>query len=119
MLLIRCPYCEAERPELEFTYAGEAHIARPADPSALSDDEWRDFLFVRTNPRGRHFERWRHMHGCGRFFNAVRDTVTDKFAMTYKAGAPRPSDEEIALASSAVAGSAAAPAAASVKDARP
>ena len=24
-------------------------------------------------------------HGCGRFFNAVRDTVTDKFVTTYKA----------------------------------
>ena len=32
MLLIRCPYCETERPEIEFRYAGEAHIARPADP---------------------------------------------------------------------------------------
>ena len=54
MLLIRCPYCEMERPELEFAYAGEAHIARPADPSTLTDDEWRDFLFTRSNPRGTH-----------------------------------------------------------------
>ena len=37
MLLIHCPYCEDTLPELEFAYAGEAHIARPADPSALSD----------------------------------------------------------------------------------
>ena len=29
-------------------------------------------------------------HGCGRFFNAARDTVTDKFLMTYKAGEPKP-----------------------------
>lgn len=90
MLLIRCPYCEMERPELEFAYAGEAHIARPADPSTLSDEEWRDFLFTRPNPRGTHYERWRHIHGCGRFFNAVRDTVSDKFVVTYKAGKPRP-----------------------------
>ena len=34
-------------------------------------------------------ERWRHIHGCGRFFNAVRDTVSDKFEVTYKAGEPR------------------------------
>ena len=33
MLLIRCPYCEEERPELEFRNAGEAHVARPADPA--------------------------------------------------------------------------------------
>lgn len=90
MLLIHCPYCEETLPEPEFAYAGEAHVARPADPSALSDEEWRDFLFVRSNPRGTHFERWRHVHGCGRFFNAVRDTVSDKFTTTYRAGLPRP-----------------------------
>ena len=89
MILIHCPYCDDARPELEFAYAGEAHIARPADPAALSDGEWEGYLFIRTNPRGRHNERWRHIHGCGRFFNAVRDTVTDKFELTYKAGEPR------------------------------
>ena len=35
MLLIHCPYCDETLPELEFTYAGEAHIARPADPSPI------------------------------------------------------------------------------------
>ena len=44
MLLIHCPYCDDTLPELEFAYAGEAHIARPADPMSLSDEEWRDFL---------------------------------------------------------------------------
>ncbi len=100
MLLIRCPYCEAELPEVEFSYAGEAHIARPADPSALSDEDWKTHLFIRSNPRGRHFERWHHVHGCGRFFNAVRDTVSDRFAMTYPAGAARPTDAEIERAAS-------------------
>jgi len=90
MLLIVCPYCEEARPELEFAYAGEAHIARPANPSALTDEQWRDHLYVRSNPRGLHAERWRHQHGCGRFFNAVRDTVSDKFMLTYKTGLPRP-----------------------------
>jgi sarcosine oxidase, subunit delta len=95
MLLIKCPYCREARPEIEFRYAGEAHIARPDDPAALSDEEWARYLFIRSNPRGQHFERWVHVHGCGRFFNAVRDTVTDKFVMTYKIGLPRPSPEEI------------------------
>lgn len=95
MLLIRCPYCGTERPELEFTYAGEAHIARPLDPSQLTDEEWRDHLFIRSNPRGLHYERWRHQHGCGRFFNAARDTVSDKFLITYKAGLPRPSETQL------------------------
>ena len=90
MLLITCPYCAAARPELEFAYAGEAHLARPPDPATLSDEEWRDHLYVRSNTRGIHHERWRHLHGCGRYFNAVRDTVTDKFFSTYQAGQPRP-----------------------------
>lgn len=90
MLLIHCPYCDEDRPELEFAYAGEAHIARPEKPSELSDDDWRDFLYIRTNARGVHAERWRHIHGCGRFFNALRETVSDKFLATYEAGAARP-----------------------------
>ncbi len=86
MMLIHCPYCDEARPEIEFAYGGEAHIARPVDPSTQSDPEWEGFLFYRSNTKGRHHERWRHTHGCGRFFNAVRDTVTDKFECTYKAG---------------------------------
>ena len=95
MLLIHCPYCDQSLPELEFTYAGEAHIERPRNPSALSDEEWRDYLFIRSNRRGTHFERWRHLHGCARFFNAVRETVGDQFLLTYKAGEPRPSEAQL------------------------
>ena len=95
MLLIRCPCCDEERPEVEFVYAGEAHIARPRNPSQASDEQWMEHLFIRSNTRGVHFERWRHTHGCARYFNAVRDTVSDKFLMTYEAGRPRPSEAEI------------------------
>ncbi|NNM62319.1 MAG: sarcosine oxidase subunit delta, partial [Steroidobacteraceae bacterium] len=28
MLLIPCPYC-GKRPEIEFTYGGQAHLVRP------------------------------------------------------------------------------------------
>ena len=90
MLLIRCPYCEMERPELEFHYGGEAHVARPLDPSKVNDDEWANFLFFRSNPRGLTAERWRHSFGCGRFFNCVRDTVSDKILKTYRAGEAKP-----------------------------
>jgi sarcosine oxidase subunit delta len=89
MLLIPCPHC-GPRPENEFRYGGEAHIARPRDPALLSDEKWADFLYMRSNPKGVHAERWRHIHGCGRFFNALRDTVSDRFLITYKAGEPRP-----------------------------
>jgi sarcosine oxidase, subunit delta len=63
---------------------------RPVDPKAVTDTEWADFLYSRTNPKGIHAERWRHLHGCGRFFNCVRDTVTDRIVSTYQPGEPRP-----------------------------
>ena len=90
MLLIPCPYCGVERPELEFRNGGEAHVARPPDPSMVSDAAWADFLYFRSNPKGVLAERWRHTSGCGRFFNALRDTVSDKFLAVYKVGEPRP-----------------------------
>ena len=84
MLLIHCPYCQKERPEIEFSYAGQAHLIRPSDPSNVSHEEWAEYLFVRENKRGTHAERWVHTHGCARYFNAMRDTVTDKFLATYR-----------------------------------
>lgn len=96
MLLIHCPYCKADRPELEFANAGESHIVRPKDMGDMSDAEFEKMFFIRENPKGVSFERWRHVHGCGCYFNVLRHTVTDKFLKVYKAGEPRPSDEEIA-----------------------
>ena len=90
MLLIRCPYCEEERPELEFRHAGEAHLVRPGTITEMSDEDFEGFFFIRQNPKGLIYERWRHIHGCGRFFNAARDTVSDRFLVTYKAGEKKP-----------------------------
>ena len=90
MLLIYCPYCEEERSELEFRQAGDAHIARPENIADITDEQFEEYFFLRQNPKGLIFERWRHIHGCGRFFNAARDTVSDKFVTTYKAGLPKP-----------------------------
>jgi sarcosine oxidase, subunit delta len=89
MLLIDCPYC-GERSELEFVYGGEAHISRPAAAAGVTLGQWSDYLYARTNTRGVHAERWRHTRGCGRFFNALRDTTTDQFIAIYKIGDPRP-----------------------------
>jgi sarcosine oxidase, subunit delta len=90
MLLIPCPWC-GPRPEIEFRHAGEAHVARRTG-DGITDQEWGVFLHARDNPKGRTFERWRHIHGCGCFFNAERDTVTDKIAATTKPGQPKPSE---------------------------
>ena len=89
MLLIACPWCGA-RPELEFSYGGEAHIARPADPASVNDADWTSYLHMRTNPKGMNRERWRHTNGCGHFFNAARDTASDTILATYRPGDPPP-----------------------------
>ena len=90
MLRIPCPFC-GPRDEIEFAYGGEAHIARPENSWTLSDADWADYVFLRSNPKGRHAERWRHAHGCGRWFNALRDTVTHEIVATYRIGEPNPS----------------------------
>jgi len=89
MLVIPCPYC-GERPELEFAHGGQAHVARPSNPDTTTDREWANFLYFRKNPKGLFAERWRHARGCGRFFNAIRDTRTDQFVVTYKVGEKPP-----------------------------
>lgn len=89
MHLIHCPYC-GPRAEVEFHYGGEAHIARPDDPGALSDAAWADFMFMRGNPKGIVYERWMHAAGCRRWFNVARDTVTYRILAVYEAGDPPP-----------------------------
>lgn len=89
MLQIPCPWC-GPRDESEFTCGGEAHITRPAQPETLSDAQWADYLFMRKNPHGLHREQWHHSHGCRRWFNVVRDTVTYKIHAVYQIGEPPP-----------------------------
>lgn len=93
MLLIDCPYCGA-RDEAEFVCGGEAHIARPVDPDQVSDEQWAEYLFMRSNPRGLHRERWVHEQGCRRWFNVCRDTVTHRIVAVYKMGEMAPDIEE-------------------------
>ncbi|WP_145338976.1 sarcosine oxidase subunit delta [Pantoea sp. PSNIH1] len=76
MLHIYCPHCGEYREEEEFHPRGQAHIARPANPDACSDEEWGTFLYFRKNPRGMHNELWVHSAGCRKFFNLTRDTQT-------------------------------------------
>jgi len=97
MLLIPCPWCGMERPEIEFRHGGEAHVARPQDPAAVGDEAWTEYLYFRSNPKGVFAERWRHTFGCGRFFNVVRDTASDRILAAYKPGEPRPAIESEGL----------------------
>jgi len=91
MFVIKCPYC-GERDQTEFSCHGESHIARPENPNEVSDKQWGEYLFFRSNPKGMHYERWTHDHGCRQWFNVQRHTVTDKIIQTYKMGEAKPED---------------------------
>jgi len=89
MLRIACPWC-GEREEIEFSYGGQAHLAYPRDPHALSDEQWAQYLFMRDNPKGLFRERWVHSAGCRRWFNVERHTVTHAITAIYKPGEAPP-----------------------------
>jgi heterotetrameric sarcosine oxidase delta subunit len=89
MLLLQCPWC-GDRSEEEFACGGEGDIVRPLVPEQLDDRAWGDYVFMRRNEKGMHFERWRHAHGCGRWFNVARSTVTNEILASYQVGGDRP-----------------------------
>ena len=88
MLTLTCPYCGIACDETELSAGGEAHLKR-FGPGA-SDEDFETYLFMRENPRGVHFERWRHTYGCGKWFHAARDTMTLEVFGTYKAQVSEP-----------------------------
>lgn len=94
MLTLTCPYCGVAAEETELAPGGEAHLKRFGPGS--SDDEFEGYLFARKNPKGVHFERWRHAYGCGKWFLAARDTVTLEVFGTYSAQTPHPTPEIVA-----------------------
>lgn len=76
MIIVRCPYCHEQRTEEELTYGGEADIARPLEPGSVSDQQWTEYLFMRSNPKGLLAEQWCCAFGCGQWFKVRRDSVT-------------------------------------------
>ena len=97
MFLIHCPYCQEHREEEEFHAAGQAHLPRPAEPDASSDEQWAQYLYFRKNPRGEHRELWVHAAGCGKYFNVARNTQTYEIYATYKTGTSLESDKPLTV----------------------
>ena len=91
MLLLKCPYCGAKCEETGLSPGGEAHIKRYGPGS--SDQDFEAYLFMRENPKGVHFERWRHVYGCGKWFHAARCTQTLEVFGTYSAQTFEPPQE--------------------------
>jgi sarcosine oxidase, subunit delta len=91
MLILDCPSCGAACDETELAGGGEAHLTRHGPGSDAADFE--AYLFLRRNPKGVHFERWRHAMGCGKWFHAARHTVTMQVFGTYPAQTTEPPQE--------------------------
>lgn len=94
MLILTCPHCGVTAEETELAPGGEAHLKRFGPGS--SDDAFDAYMFARTNPKGVHFERWRHAYGCGKWFLAARCTATLEVFGTYPAQVTAPPDHIVA-----------------------
>jgi methylglutamate dehydrogenase subunit B len=82
---IKCPYC-GSRDAAEFSYLGDATLKRPAESGNDIDGPMFDYVYLRENPAGRHFEHWYHGGGCRSWIVVERDTrnhdiLTVKFAL--------------------------------------
>ncbi len=72
-MLITCPHC-GTRPVEEFTFNGDASLQRPTSNDPASMDQWFDYVYLRTNPRGRFDEYAQHSSGCRAWLVVTRDT---------------------------------------------
>jgi len=73
MLHLNCPFC-GRREFTEFEYGGPAGLTRPWQ--GADDGAWLDYLYQRANPTDWRVELWRHVHGCGTWFEVQRHTTT-------------------------------------------
>lgn len=80
MLMFHCPHCQEVREEEEFSYAGEAFIARPEAPDTSTEAEWGDYVFMRKNTMGWHWEQWLHAAGCRKVLAVKRNTINHDIA---------------------------------------
>lgn len=85
MMLLPCPHC-GPRDAAEFGHVGERR-PRP-DPNRTSPQEWRSYLYVRSNRAGWTDELWFHRAGCRRYLTFERHTVSGEV----RASQPIPPD---------------------------
>lgn len=74
MMQIHCPWC-GPRNATEFHHHGPSS-SRP-QVGTTTAEQWRRFLYIHDNPLGDVTETWYHGSGCRRFFQVVRDTLTN------------------------------------------
>ena len=72
-MLIACPHC-GTRPVEEFTFLGDASVKRPTSTDPSSMEHWYDYVYLRSNPKGRFDEYVHHAGGCRAWLVISRDT---------------------------------------------
>jgi heterotetrameric sarcosine oxidase delta subunit len=75
MMLVPCVWC-GPRDAAEFQHIGEA-VRRP-DAGSATREQWRAYLYLRTNTCGWTTETWYHRMGCRKFISVERHTETNE-----------------------------------------
>jgi sarcosine oxidase subunit delta len=60
----------------EFSYLGDATVERPDANAAEALERFIEYVYLRDNPAGPHFELWYHGMGCQAWLVVTRDTRT-------------------------------------------
>jgi heterotetrameric sarcosine oxidase delta subunit len=76
--LLKCPNC-GERSVYEFRFGGEVR-QRPAPDAAA--DAFLAYVLTKRNTAGLQVEWWYHRAGCGEWFKAHRNTLTNEVQQT-------------------------------------
>jgi sarcosine oxidase subunit delta len=87
---ITCPFCGVRGNE-EFSYLGDATLAKRPDPAAPgADRKFHDYVYLRDNPNGLHRELWYHGAGCRRWLVVTRNVRTHEIAGVSLAAGEKP-----------------------------
>jgi sarcosine oxidase, subunit delta len=76
--LLKCPNC-GERSVYEFRFGGEVH-KRPAPDD--NTEAFLSYVLLKENAAGLQWEWWYHRGGCGEWFKAHRNTLTNEVRQT-------------------------------------
>ena len=76
--LLKCPHC-GERSVYEFRFGGEVR-KRPAPDAAA--EAFLSYVLAKRNIAGFQWEWWYHRAGCGEWFKAHRNTLTNEIEQT-------------------------------------